>query len=85
MPLIWTKSKEHSYESFIECVEAWEEKAETDPSIDLREKFYFDALYAEGDNDYDDLLIESEQIVDRTYLEFYSEMELKLGCSGMCS
>ena len=84
-PLVWTRDRKNSYETFIQCIDAWEAKAEKDSSIDLIAKFNFDALYVEPNESRNDpLLVKSAKIIDRNVLEFYSELESRFICSGMC-
>ena len=45
VPLHWHDVREESYDSFLECMSDWEEKAKIDANIDLVEKFNFSSIF----------------------------------------
>ena len=48
IPFTWETDRSKSYESFWECYQAWEKKAEEDPSIDLGTVFPTKIYDSEG-------------------------------------
>ena len=79
IPFNWTTDQSASYENFLQCLDAWEAAAETDPTINLVEEFNFTALDESGTKTD---IIEFEE--ERKDLKLYALAEDSFDCSGMC-
>ena len=79
-PFVWSDDLDNSFETFVQCIDAWEEKAKDDESIDLKEKFNFYDFEKETIED-SEAMADGEhfiKMVDRNYLDLYSNIEEQL-------
>jgi hypothetical protein len=76
---VWSTDRTKSFESFEECLAHWEDKAESNSTINLKEmfKFEFPDVRDEKKGPY-------EYAHDLQHIEQYSHIEDLFECSGMC-